>query len=455
MGKIDTLVIIGNGFDIWQELDTSYYHFQQFYLEHRDEILEKLHIKKFRKKNEDGSTTEISDAELLYGDPFESVELEYPFWKTFEASLSMIDSQRLNLFFGKEKSELKRMQKCVKNAIRILTDAFCQWVATFDIDDNETFRAFKKKHNLQDFQFGDNCFFVNFNYTDTLEKRFHIDEDDVFHIHGQCSESDEIIFGHSEHPQMPELALKNLGGRFEGLFHVEQILYETDKHVQNIIQELLFTLVTSGIQAFDIKHIFVLGHSFGEADLEYFDFLVENFNKDRGISYKTFFKNQIYYDRAEWTPERAEQELGKGDSMDELNNRLQYSVKRYGYRVTGQGYQNYGFRSEDQILPEELVAVNRRYGIEQTLQNASLQMQFDELMEAVLGEGALLDPDSLSEGEQSGDLRRNQNVPNAMWHISCFSEADKKWVEQVMKGLGCQNYKLHATIDRCLEEMMK
>lgn len=29
MNNIDTLVIIGNGFDIWQKLDTSYFRFKR------------------------------------------------------------------------------------------------------------------------------------------------------------------------------------------------------------------------------------------------------------------------------------------------------------------------------------------------------------------------------------------------------------------------------------------
>lgn len=44
--KIDTLFIIGNGFDIWQGLHTDYFQFRDYYIEHRDEILNNLHLKK-------------------------------------------------------------------------------------------------------------------------------------------------------------------------------------------------------------------------------------------------------------------------------------------------------------------------------------------------------------------------------------------------------------------------
>ena len=44
---INTLVLIGNGFDRWQGLNTSYSDFQKYYLAHRDEILKKLHINEY------------------------------------------------------------------------------------------------------------------------------------------------------------------------------------------------------------------------------------------------------------------------------------------------------------------------------------------------------------------------------------------------------------------------
>lgn len=48
MNKIDTLVIIGNGFDIWQNLNTNYFQFKQYLLSHLDEILEALQISRIK-----------------------------------------------------------------------------------------------------------------------------------------------------------------------------------------------------------------------------------------------------------------------------------------------------------------------------------------------------------------------------------------------------------------------
>ena len=44
LSPIDTIIVIGNGFDRWQGLNTSYADFQTYYHEHLDETLKKFHL---------------------------------------------------------------------------------------------------------------------------------------------------------------------------------------------------------------------------------------------------------------------------------------------------------------------------------------------------------------------------------------------------------------------------
>lgn len=67
--------------------------------------------------------------------------------------------------------------------------------------------------------------FINFNYTDTLHKCMGVKEEFEYHIHGEAGDSKSIIFGHNDHPQEPEERLERLGGRFRGLYYVDNILY--------------------------------------------------------------------------------------------------------------------------------------------------------------------------------------------------------------------------------------
>lgn len=135
------------------------------------------------------------------------------------------------------------------------------------------------------YRFDDSCYFINFNYTNTLEKRFQIDEQNVNYIHGVFSDAESIVFGHSKHPEIafPELMEQRfthrLGGgkskRLRELYLVEEALYETDKHVQDNIDDPCEFMTIDGLHIEDITDIYVLGHSFGDPDYEYFEFLVK------------------------------------------------------------------------------------------------------------------------------------------------------------------------------------
>lgn len=257
------LVVIGNGFDLWQGLPTSYSNFEKFYIKNRSDILRRLKIKPYYRTDDEGEF-EYTDVELLYGDPFDPGSLEHEFWNSFENSLGIIDDERINLYFGKEKSELREMANCVYSAHRILRESFAGWIADIDIPLPDKPQSF-----------GDECIFLNFNYTDTLQKRFGVNDDDIYYIHGRASSPKSIIFGHSSFPEPPQRFLKRLGGRFGGLYILERALYRTDKHVRQNIVRYIDYLAKHKIGIYNLRDVYILGHSFGEADYDYFKFLAD------------------------------------------------------------------------------------------------------------------------------------------------------------------------------------
>lgn len=260
----NNLIIIGNGFDVWQGLKTSYTKFKDYYYEHRKSIMKRMFIRMHELISSDGHSQQLSDVELIFGYPFALDELSCEFWNTFETSLGEVDHESINYFFGKEKSDLKDLSKSVKNARKILTKAFVEWVRTIDIPEVE-----------QQYRFNNTCTFLNFNYTDTLQKRFNVREEDIYFIHGNARKKKSIIFGHSSMPEPPLLLMKQFGGRFEGLYYISNMLYLTDKHVSENIHDYIYYLAGSVINPKDIKNVYVLGHSFGEVDFEYFRFLID------------------------------------------------------------------------------------------------------------------------------------------------------------------------------------
>lgn len=130
----DTLIIVGNGFDIWQGINTSYADFEKYYISHCDEIMRKLRIKLIVVTYEDGHTRNVSDVEMMYSDPFDPGIPDHDFWNRYESSLSQIDDQQINLFFGKERKGLKRIRHLAENANKILQKAFSGWIGSLNID---------------------------------------------------------------------------------------------------------------------------------------------------------------------------------------------------------------------------------------------------------------------------------------------------------------------------------
>lgn len=388
---IDTIVIIGNGFDRWLGLNTSYSDFHKYYFEHRDELAKK----KYRMELEDGTIEEFTDVELIYGDPLDPGELDDNFWNGFEKSLSHIDAERLNLFFGKGKSGLKKMNKSIKKAKKILTKAFCGWIQSISIEPKEP-----------DYHFGDNCLFINFNYTDTLHNCLGVKKMFEHHIHGEAADRESIIFGHNDHPQEPEEMLHQLGGRFRGLYYVDRILYETDKHCADNVQILIMFLALHGVMKEEIKDIYVLGHSMSLVDLEYFAFLMDVTKVEAAVE------------------DREEVEV---EEIDDLHNRMQYVINTVGY----------GRHASE----EETEAIERKYRQEQNAKNDFLQKEFFKTI-----------------GKKKKKAERIEVKPreeDAKWHISYYGDKDKEWKEIVMKEFKCTNYELVGSIDECMEKFRK
>lgn len=400
----DTLIIIGNGFDIWQGLGTSYAQFRAYYLAHRDAILKKLHIKKHTIVSQDGAPCQITDVELIYGDPFDPSELDDTFWGTFETSLSDVDAERINLFFGKGKNDLRDMRRSIKNASRILKEAFCGWIASIVIEKRET-----------SYHFGGNCLFINFNYTDTLPKRFQIDPSYEFHIHGEASDKTSIVFGHSDHPQLPTEELVRFGGRFRGLYLIEELLYETDKHTNENILLLSMFLAAHGVNSEDIRDIYVLGHSMSPPDLEYFIFLM---NATR-INDPT-------------DPKEESDEPVDVDPMEELHTRINYAIQHYGYKYAA-----------EQTDPRQDQVMAQRLKREQDTQREWMEKEFFRMMGMHRRR---------RHQEEEIPLTHESRTEDAMWHLSYYGDSDKAWKETVIHELGCKRYELLPTIDACLEK---
>ena len=186
------LIIIGNGFDCWQGIPTSYEKFRVYYKEHIAEVASKLGYSFYTIKDTAGIEKKVTAVELIYRNPFEPDQLENDFFWNLEARMDKIDEQIINLYFGRNVEGRKKLSQAVDEAITLLRRLFCDWVMTFNIEEKNS-----------GFRFPDDCFIINFNYTDTLEKRFGVKSKNDFHIHGVATDPESIVVGHSTHPEEP------------------------------------------------------------------------------------------------------------------------------------------------------------------------------------------------------------------------------------------------------------
>lgn len=446
------LFIIGNGFDRWQGLPTSYDAFKQYYKKNIEGIAAELNIS--IDKTTDGNI--ITPVELLYGDITKSSELPQEFFWNFEASTAVIDDQKLINYFEKSNKGLYHLQQLVDDAQSILRKAFCNWIKSIDI-----------KESNAGYDFGEGCYFINFNYTDTLEKRFNIK--DVNYIHGDANDADSIIFGHATHPELafPELIeqkiVHNLKGgkskRLEGLYFIEDVLYSTDKHIQDNIDDLCEFMTLDGVHIEDITDIYVLGHSLAETDYEYFEFLVKATQKATNL-------NEL---SSIW---KARQMIKKLPSEQEILEFIQMNIlyaTNHRKRVIGKENLSFPFEEllekiafgknnvytdhngdvHDVELASGREAVNKRFILEQSARTKEV---IEELF-TIKGEELI--PENCYSVLNAADYLDGGHVPrkqDAIWHISYYSDEDKLQIENVMQRAGCKRYELYKGIDKCIGE---
>lgn len=163
------LIIVGNGFDVNHGIPSSYAHFKTWLGNNDKELFDFLE---------------------------RYIDVAGDWWNDFERSLSEIDVPKLI----RETSLEKRTRDpsfppsfshpaswrldSVREAISM---KFAEWVKTLD--------GVKIKKMIE---LPEACLYISFNYTETLERVYGIEENRIVYIHGKASRGDELIYGHGK-----------------------------------------------------------------------------------------------------------------------------------------------------------------------------------------------------------------------------------------------------------------
>lgn len=254
------LYVIGNGFDRFHDLKTEYSDFKRYLEKNDKELLN--NIEKY----------------LFLGDS----------WSNFEAALEHLDSENIVddcLGFLQDygaddwrDSGHHDYQYEVERRIESLTtqlkQSFSEWIRTISpMQDSNDERCSISK----------DAFFLNFNYTDTLESLYSIEKENILHIHGNINEEDsEIILGHGREPSTIEL-LDGVGDEDSDVRIIEanriinDYFRENYKNTRQILAEnrQYFEKLNS------VEEVLVLGHSMSSIDQEYFHEIIRNVDLEK------------------------------------------------------------------------------------------------------------------------------------------------------------------------------
>lgn len=243
-----TVYVIGNGFDLWHKLPTSYACFYDFAKKTLDEIETYYSFG----VNQAAPWCDFENSLGCFN------------WEDFYDAHNNIDASEENFrpsfVYGLE-DELREQADSHVEAIR---NCFCDWINGIDASTA-----------VRRIVFSNGARFITFNYTSTLQSVYGIADANILHIHGRAETSDELIFGHGEEIE-EEPELDGNGDSNRTIFTDAENaavypLYALKKPVEDVLKshENFFKTLT------DATEIVVIGHSLNKVDLPYFQRICE------------------------------------------------------------------------------------------------------------------------------------------------------------------------------------
>ncbi|MGU9851120.1 bacteriophage abortive infection AbiH family protein [Pseudomonas koreensis] len=245
---MSTLNIIGNGFDLWHGLPTSYDSFYDF-------AKEVLHEMESFYLIDPGSSGPWSDFENALG-KFD--------WQLFYDAHDNTDLTAENF----RRSEVYGLEDDITeqadSLVEVIKEKFHDWIESIDISQVQKKTFFSE---------GDS--FLTFNYTSTIQVVYGVDPANILHIHGRSDAYDDLIFGHGEtmeeEPEQDENGDSNRTMFSDAEGAARYPFYALQKPVSEVINKHRdFFRSLEGISTIN-----VIGHSLNEIDLPYFEEIVK------------------------------------------------------------------------------------------------------------------------------------------------------------------------------------
>lgn len=245
----NTLFFIGNGFDLFHELKTSYNDFHDWLMKYRYDDFVSVMEKLF---------PTLKNGKLLL-------------WKDFEKALGLFNPFQIhaNFFQGindgmYNENVQKRVVKRIKPYLDSIPELLREWVSSISLDNIE-----------QKLSLSDKSLYMSFNYTPLLEKVYYIPQNHILHIHNSVTNNESLITGHLE--TYPPNSIDNVNVNIENsVLNIVKELNGLRKPVEDLIvkNQNFFNSLK------DINQVVVFGHSLSEIDRLYFTEVVRQVHDD-------------------------------------------------------------------------------------------------------------------------------------------------------------------------------
>ncbi|WP_038906276.1 bacteriophage abortive infection AbiH family protein [Dickeya zeae] len=242
------LYIIGNGFDIRHGLPTGYKHFKSYVAKNDQELYDA--IEEYIPAGDEWNELESALGEIDYELILQNSEM-------FLASYNSDDwSDAYHHDYQYEVDKITRMLSAR------LKEQFADWVKGINIAD-----AYNSEQYIPPIP--RESLYFSFNYTNTLQQIYTVPDEQIIHIHGNCSYDDDLILGHSfrvEKSLNPYIGLDQDTRIAEAYDSIDEYFGNTFKPSGDIIKEE--SVFFSSLK--NVDEVIVLGHSLAEVDGKYF-----------------------------------------------------------------------------------------------------------------------------------------------------------------------------------------
>ncbi|MDO5151106.1 MAG: AbiH family protein, partial [Oscillospiraceae bacterium] len=264
--------IIGNGFDLYHGLPSSYYYFGCYLVDHYEDFYVVMgNMYNFK-----------TYSYRMHEEPEPAIQYNL-FWSDFEVNLGHLDSSwlecslidNLDLEWNEDAVELE--VEGTENA-KIVKDYFVEWVCK-TLDTPIGFDIVEKSICENKLSLPGNSYFINFNYTSSLERLYKISEEDIFYIHGKANDDNpSLVVGHDNNQGINDLE-KQIEEKESDLYssYNQAMLNRINElKAEKKILENLYKPTSSIISDIEIKlngkhfeEIYVYGLSCGSVDIPY------------------------------------------------------------------------------------------------------------------------------------------------------------------------------------------